>query len=274
EMNAQNMIDFAPVYRCLHIYSVLGSRETFETYYRSQRKKQAKLALQPPNNMYESLGGYMKYFHQILGFFVVEDHVLSTTQGLVTREYLDELWNVALHKILAILRTHSAYCTDATLLLEIKNLIVLFCHTITSYGFPASKLLELLVEIKDQYNEILMKKWVQVFRDIFDKDNYTSMYVETPQVYHEITHQFPFYDEQLEKQSYPKRLPFSEFVPTTYRQIKEFIYACLKFSEDLNLSHTEVDDMVRKSTNLLLSRTLSGCLSALIKKTHLGLAEV
>jgi hypothetical protein len=30
---------------------VLGSRETFETYYRKQRKKQARLVLQPPTNM-------------------------------------------------------------------------------------------------------------------------------------------------------------------------------------------------------------------------------
>ncbi|XP_077991948.1 exocyst complex component 6B-like [Glandiceps talaboti] len=274
EANAQDMVDYAPVYRCLHIYSVLGSREQFETYYRSQRKKQARLALQPPNNMYESLNGYLKYFHQILGFFVVEDHILSTTQGLVTREYLNELWDMSLHKIVAILRTHSAYCTDATLLLTIKNLIVLFSHTITTYGFPSSKLLELLVEIKDQYNEILMKQWVQVFRDIFDEDNYTSMYVVNDGEYNRVTDQFPFHDEELVKQSYPKRLPFSEFVPRTYLQIKEFIYACLKFSEDLNLSHTEVDDMVRKSANLLLTRTLSGCLSALIKKTHLGLAEL
>ncbi|XP_070540894.1 exocyst complex component 6B-like isoform X2 [Ptychodera flava] len=274
EISAQDMVDFAPVYRCLHIYSVLGSREQFETYYRSQRKKQARLASQPPNNMYESLNGYVKYFHQILGFFVVEDHILSTTQGLVTREYLNELWEMALHKIVAILRTHSAYCTDATLLLQIKNQIVLFSHTITTYGFHASKLLELLVELKDQYNEILMKQWVQVFRDIFDEDNYTSMYVETDEEYCRVTDQFPYHDGELEKQSYPKRLPFSEFVPRTYHQIKEFIYACLKFSEDLNLSHTEVDDMVRKSANLLLSRTLSGCLSALIKKAHLGLAEL
>lgn len=45
------MIDFSPVYRCLHIYTVLASRDVFETYYRKQRKKQARLVLQPPTNM-------------------------------------------------------------------------------------------------------------------------------------------------------------------------------------------------------------------------------
>lgn len=45
----------------------------------------------------------MLYF----SFFVVEDHILHVTQGLVTRTYTDELWNMALSKIIAVLRTHS-----------------------------------------------------------------------------------------------------------------------------------------------------------------------
>lgn len=51
DLSAQEMIDFSPVYRCLHISTVLGSRATFESYYRSQRTKQARLVLQPPTNM-------------------------------------------------------------------------------------------------------------------------------------------------------------------------------------------------------------------------------
>lgn len=40
-------------------------------------------------------------------FFVVEDHILHTTQGLVNRAYIDELWEMALSKTVAALRTHS-----------------------------------------------------------------------------------------------------------------------------------------------------------------------
>ena len=109
----------------------------------------------------------------------------------------------------------------------------------------------------------------------------------------------------------------SQSVPQIYTQVKEFIYASLKFSESLHrrlvllssnymisfqyvqvdtttLGHifkltdccchccaivcvsssTEIDDMLRKSTNLLLTRTLSSCLQNLIKKPHIGLTEV
>lgn len=45
------MIDFSPIYRCLHISTVLGSRSKFENYYRAERTKQVRLVLQPPPNM-------------------------------------------------------------------------------------------------------------------------------------------------------------------------------------------------------------------------------
>ncbi|XP_073067665.1 exocyst complex component 6B isoform X3 [Manis javanica] len=271
---AQDLVDFSPVYRCLHIYSVLGARETFENYYRKQRRKQARLVLQPPSNMHETLDGYRKYFNQIVGFFVVEDHILHTTQGLVNRAYIDELWEMALSKTIAALRTHSSYCSDPNLVLDLKNLIVLFADTLQVYGFPVNQLFDMLLEIRDQYSETLLKKWASIFRNILDSDNYSPIPVTSEEMYKKVVGQFPFQDIELEKQSFPKKFPFSEFVPKVYNQIKEFIYACLKFSEDLHLSSTEVDDMIRKSTNLLLTRTLSNSLQNVIKRKNIGLTEL
>ena len=47
------------------------------------------------------------YIHKIFccRFFVVEDHILSTTQGLVNRAYMDELWEMSVAKLAASLRT-------------------------------------------------------------------------------------------------------------------------------------------------------------------------
>uniref|UniRef100_A0A8B9KTR5 Exocyst complex component n=1 Tax=Astyanax mexicanus TaxID=7994 RepID=A0A8B9KTR5_ASTMX len=274
EEEAQDLVDFSPVYRCLHIYTVLGDRETFENYYRKQRKKQARLVLQPQSNMHETVEGYRKYFNQIVGFFVVEDHILHATQGLVTRAFTDELWNMALSKIIAVLRTHSSYCNDPDLVLELKNLIVIFADTLQGYGFSVNRLFDLLFEIRDQYNETLLKKWALVFREIFEEDNYSPIPVETEEEYKSVISRFPFHDAEIEKQPFPKKLPMSQSVPQIYIQVKEFIYASLKFSESLHRSSTEIDDMLRKSTNLLLTRTLSGCLQNLIKKPHIGLTEL
>uniref|UniRef100_A0A3Q1KET0 Exocyst complex component n=1 Tax=Anabas testudineus TaxID=64144 RepID=A0A3Q1KET0_ANATE len=273
-LTAHDLVDFSPVYRCLHIYTVLGDRETFENYYRKQRKKQARLVLQPQANMHETVEGYRRYFNQIVGFFVVEDHILHATRGLVTRAFTDELWNMALSKIIAVLRTHSSYCNDPDLVLELKNLIVIFADTLQGYGFPVNRLFDLLFEVRDQYNETLLKKWALVFREIFELDNYSPIPVETEEEYKLVVSRFPFHDAEVEKQDFPKKLPMSQSVPQIYTQVKEFIYASLKFSESLHRSSTEIDDMLRKSTNLLLTRTLSSCLQNLIKKPHIGLTEL
>uniref|UniRef100_A0A9J8CVT4 Exocyst complex component n=1 Tax=Cyprinus carpio carpio TaxID=630221 RepID=A0A9J8CVT4_CYPCA len=261
---AQDLVDFSPVYRCLHIYTVLVKYD---------------LCVGPHTYTYnlhfhETLEGYRHYFNQIVGFFVVEDHILHTTQGLVNRAYVEELWELALSKTIAALRTHSSYCTDPDLILDLKNLIVLFADTLQGYGFPVNQLFDMLLEMRDQYGEILLKKWNQSFRQILDQDNYSPIPVASPEEYQRIACQFPFQDPELDKIPFPKKLPFSEFVPKVYSQLKEFIYACLKYSEDLHLSSTEIDDMIRKSTNLLLTRTLSHCLQYAIKKKNVGLAEL
>ena len=143
-MSAQDLVDFSPVYKCLHIYTVLGEREEFEKYYRKQRRQQATLTLQPPSNMHESIDGYRVFFHGIVGFFVCEDHILNTGNGLITRGHLDEVWSNASGRIFSTLQTHSAYCTDAGFMLKIKNLMLLFSNTLQGYGFAVEKLYALL----------------------------------------------------------------------------------------------------------------------------------
>lgn len=98
--------------------------------------------------------------------------------------------------------------------------------------------------------------------------------VTTQTEYDEVLNLFPYHDKDLQKAEFPKKFPFSDMVPKVYQQVKEFIYACLKFSEDLNFTQTEIDEMICKSTNLLLTRTFSGCLSSLFHKPSLALLQV
>lgn len=145
-----------------------------------------------------------------------------------------------------------------------------------------------------------MQHWVQVFRDILDEDSFLPIQViiiylwniwlllnclftrlsryiiqvTTQAEYDEVLNLFPYHDEELQKADFPKKFPFSDMVPKVYQQVKEFIYACLKFSEDLNFTQAEIDEMICKSTNLLLTRTFSGCLSSLFRKPSLALLQV
>ena len=92
--------------------------------------------------------------------------------------------------------------------------------------------------------------------------------------YEEVANSFPYINEALEKAPFPKQFPFSAMVTRVYQELKDFINSCVKFSEDLNLSPAEIDETVRKSTNILLTRTLSGCLSSLIRRDNLNLIQL
>ncbi|TRY62615.1 hypothetical protein TCAL_00413 [Tigriopus californicus] len=248
---AQDFVDFGPVYRGLHIYTKLGERDKFQSYYQKQRLQQAKLTQQPPPNMHESIEGYSAFFYGIIGFFACEDHVLNTGNGLITRGYLDELWKGMSTGIKETLQQHSAYCTESGFILKIKNLMLLFSRTLQSYGFDDDQMSSLLQELRDHYTE-----------------------VNNPDEYSSVTNNFPLTSPSLEEAPFPRQFPFSAMVPKVYNEVKEFILSCVQFSQDLHLSFEEIDQAVRKATNTLLTPTLSGCLSNLIRTSNLSLLQL
>ncbi len=51
---------------------------------------------------------------------------------------------------------------------------------------------------RDQYSEILMKKWVEIFNGIFDDDDYMPLVVETDAEYRAVIAEFPYEDKALQ----------------------------------------------------------------------------
>lgn len=151
---------------------------------------------------------------------------------------------------------------------------MLFCTTLRNYGYSVKPLWELVRELRDHYNEVLMQRWVQEFREILSKENFQPIQVDDTDEYDQVLLTFPWDSHDDANVEFPYSFPFSSMVPKVYQQVKEFIYACLKFSEDLNLSQVEVDEMIRKSVNLLLTRTFSGCLSSILRSSRINLQEI
>lgn len=274
DLSALDDIDFSPIYRCLQIYTVLNDKEYFEKDYRQQRRDQAKLVLQAPQTMHDNLEAYSTYIYSIVGFFLVEDHVMNTAGDVVIRSYLNDLWSTSLTRAVNVLSMSSSSCTDPNILLKIKNLIMLSITTLKTYGYTVTQLWDLLLEMRDHYNEVLLQRWVNEFREILDKGDFLPLEVADKESYDAVLEIFPFHSEQLENQSFPKKFPFSKMVPDVYHKSKEFMYACMKFSEELTLSPSDVAAMVRKAANLLLTRSFSGCLSAVFRNPSLALMQV
>ncbi|KAJ2937910.1 hypothetical protein O0L34_g18734 [Tuta absoluta] len=260
------LVDFSPLHRCLHIHTVLGAKDDFVQYYRAQRKQQARLVLIPSGNLHDSIQSLKNYLHAVLGFFILEEHLLTTGAGLVSKEWLLDTWNMAVTKMAATLRTNTSLITDPTLMLSVKHQIMLNINTIKCYGLPTEPLPTLLQEMAEHYTEVLMQRWVAVFRDILDNASFLPIEVENQEQYDGVMDTFPYDGDELETQPFPRKFPFSSIVPAVYVQVKEFIYAWLKYSAGLGLGGGRRAAAARHSASLLLSRSFTGCLSALF--TH------
>uniref|UniRef100_A0A915BPH7 Exocyst complex component n=2 Tax=Parascaris univalens TaxID=6257 RepID=A0A915BPH7_PARUN len=272
-LSAQDLIDFTPVHRCCQIFNVLGAKEVFDAYYRKQRKEQAAVVIRPPSKLQQSIHSYVRYLDEIIGFFVVEDHIMQTEPSLVTAAYKDQLWEMALQQVTTAMNTHFGGCLDVEMMLRMKKVILLFALTMKSYGFGIGSLYTLLQNFRDQYNEILMREYCAQFERDLDNDNYAPIVANDEQQFKAIISQFPFYKRGLDQEQFPRIFPFSKFVPAVYGQAKSYLVGCLKFMEHLQLSPSEVDDTVRRYANVLLARW-SGSLKSFVASKRRTLVQL
>ena len=187
---------------------------------------------------------------------MIEDQVLSSTEGLVDQRYLDELFSTAVPRLIGHIRKIMDQCRDAELMLKIKIIIVLFCNTIEEVQFPTIQLSDLLKEIREKYYHMLLIKWNDKIRKILQDDNYSCMEIDSEEAYEKLVEIFPcrlndplrskysimnIIMDEGEKPSttkndgaFYKRMPYSACVPKIFLELKEFVNNCVKFAEGLN----------------------------------------
>jgi len=119
-----------------------------------------------------------------------------------------------------------------------------------------------------------MRAWGDSFTQIFDSDDYSPIQVYTDDQYQGVLEVFPFQDVNLATEPFPKSFPFSGMVHQVFRQLKLFVINCTSYADKLNLSQTEIDECVRKSVNVLLSRIMSNCLTKLLQKEELTIFQL
>jgi hypothetical protein len=130
------------------------------------------------------------------------------------------------------------------------------------------------LEIREHYDELLMKTYGESFKNLLASDDYTPLTVDSEQRFQGIIEIFPFKDLNVQRAPYPKKLPFSSMVFQIFKQIKSYVVDCAAYSHRLNLSRTEIDEAVRRSVNLLLTKSMSGCLANLIYKSNLTIRQL
>eukprot|EP00056_Hartaetosiga_gracilis_P009496 m.136457 g.136457 ORF g.136457 m.136457 type:complete len:904 (+) comp13141_c0_seq1:131-2842(+) len=266
-------IDFAPLYSCWHICTVLGVTTECAAYYKVERRKQSQLVIHPPNPLV-SVRSIRDYFSQLCGFFLIEETVLSTTEGLISKQYVDELWHLALTTIATVMDRDLMNCTTASMFREVKDIIVTFRHTLMAYDFSVGRIVDILLQIRERYQSVLFTTSSESLRGVLFNDNYTPIVIETAEKYETFISDYPCTETPAEDIIFPFSFTFSDAVPNVYFELKQFIYMTFIFVRDIGLSNTEVDELLRQSTNQIISKVLSNTMVRIVQERTLSLMQL
>ena len=68
----------------------------------------------------ENVQGFENYLHDVIGFFIVENSVSTTTEGFRPRASVDTLWDIATNKIHEVVVAALVDCENPDHFLKIK----------------------------------------------------------------------------------------------------------------------------------------------------------
>ena len=206
-----DFVNFSPVHKCLHIYRLLDGHQEFIALYRRERHHQARMLFEPPKDIANFPQVYRAFLHQMLGFFAIEDALINSTENLVSRQWLEQLLESGVSRVLMLLRSQLAYSDDCAELLQSKELTVAFSDALSSYGFTSGvrDLSAVLPEMWRQYIEGLLKKYAHEAEVTMLSDQLVPIQVRNGDEEAKFA-RFKYVKRLLKKEkSYPKTLRFS-----------------------------------------------------------------
>ncbi|XP_062205335.1 exocyst complex component SEC15A-like [Phragmites australis] len=237
-MDEEPMLEFdlTPVYRAHHIHICLGLGEKFREYYYNNRLMQLNLDLQISTSQ-PFVESYQPFLSQVAGFFIVEDRVLRTADGLLSESQVETMWETAISKVMSILEEQFSRMDATNHLLLVKDYVSLLGTSMKKYGYQATSLVEILDKTRDKYLELLLSDCRKQINDIFSKDSYERMVIKKENEYNMNVAAF-----QLEPinvvPDFPYVAPFSSSVPSACRIVHSFIedsVSYLSYGGSMNL---------------------------------------
>jgi len=110
---------------------------------------------------------------ELVGFFIIENHVLRTMPDFRTQPDVDELWNEMCRRIVDIMGQGLKGCGEPEVFLQSKTEVLLFVQTLEvgffawllkradmqGYGYNVTELNGLLITLFQRYSELLLRKF-------------------------------------------------------------------------------------------------------------------
>ncbi|ORX36771.1 putative exocyst complex subunit Sec15 [Kockovaella imperatae] len=255
-------MDFKPLFQCMHIYEALGVKSELQKNYQEDRKTQANLILSSrtsvtPANLVNILPTLMQ---ELVGFFIIEHHVLETSPDFRTRLDVDELWDEMCKRIVDIMGQGLKGCEEPEVFLGCKGNVLLFVQTLEGYGYEVDALNGLLITLFERYSELLLRKFSIDFDQIVTEDDNQPMMVNDQMEFDQLSSVCWLATgeaESLATQSFPQSMPFSQTYPMCCINIRNFVDQFYQFTDGVDQQHVNIDEVLRKSLDDLLTDHVS-----------------
>lgn len=253
-------VDLTPLYRAYHIHQTLGVEDRFKQYYFENRKLQLTSDFQV-SSMTPFLESHQTFFAQIAGFFIVEDRVVRTGGGLISKLEVENLWETAVSKMCSVLEDQFSRMQTANHLLLIKDYVSLLGVTLRRYGYLVDPLLDVLSKHRDKYHELLLSDCRKQITEALSADKFDQMLMKKEYEYSMNVLSFQIQTSDIVP-AFPYVAPFSSTVPDCCRIVRSFIEDSVSFMS--YGGQLDFFDVVKKYLDRLLGEDLDGALVKLI----------
>ncbi|KAF9620739.1 hypothetical protein IFM89_014343 [Coptis chinensis] len=261
--------DLRPLYRAYHIHQTLGFEERFKKYYFENRKLQLTSDFQV-SSMTPFLESHQTFFAQIAGFFIIEDRVLRTGGGLISKFEVENLWETAVSKMCSVLEDQFSRMQTANHLLFIKDYVSLLGVTLRRYGYHIDALLDVLSKHRDKYHELLLSDCRKLIGDALSADTFEQMMMKKEYEYSMNVLSFHLQTSEITP-AFPYIASFSSTVPDCCRIVRSFIEDSVSYMS--YGGQLDFFDVVKKYLDRLLTDVLDEALLRIINSSVHGVSQ-
>ncbi|QRW16378.1 exocyst complex component Sec15 [Rhizoctonia solani] len=263
--NDRIQVDFKPLYQSIHIHTALDALDEFQRTYQADRAAQSSLIL---TGNPATAANLLPLLQQLIGFFVIESHVLRTTsgRGFRTQHDVDELWDGVMERLVETLRSGMGVSLTSDQLIKAVEHLTAFQSALEEYGYDTSPINGLTSLMFEKYTGILDGDYKAQFVEAVNGDDNIPMDVSNQEDAQKEQFLMGCFvtsaaKEVIFSRGPPQSLPFSRVVRKValllFAQIKDYAHQFYQFVEGVSQPPRNVDQILERSLGELLSKCVA-----------------
>ncbi|KAH0587782.1 Exocyst complex component 6 [Termitomyces sp. J132] len=249
-------VDFTPLFECIHIYTTLNSLDELQRSYQADRKAQSDLIL--PNPL--PLAFLPQLTQEISGFFIVETHVLETTNSFRSEREVKELWDSLVAGLTSSITNALQTEKDPDEYFRVKECLLGFIMTLETSPYSTDPLQSFILLLFERYAKLLETQFSRRFESIVYQDDHQPMQIEAQTETDAVLEVVLLADTDKAriKQSHPPfTLPWSQTFYLCCQDIHGFIDKFYAYTDGVSQHYSNIDELLNMSLDNLLTEHVS-----------------